>query len=313
MHLIPGAFAMVGMAALLAGSVHAPLTAVILLFEMTNDYRIILPLMFAVVVSLILSQRLERESVYTLSLARKGIRLERGRDVDVLETITVEEVMQPAPLTLSETDTVKHARQIFTDTRHHGLPVLNARGELTGILTTQDLMRAHDRDGATLTVADIATANMINAFPDETIGEALRSMAGRDIGRMPVVSRNNSKQMVGWLRRSDLLRAYDVALTKRTAQRHRVQQVRLGAFSGGDVRVLEIPIERGSPCDGKRVREVPWPADCLVASLRKGRRVMIPHGDTVLEAGNTLVLVTEGSSGKDVAELCRTAAGQDHG
>lgn len=81
----PPAFAMVGMAAVLAGAVHAPLTATILLFEMTNDYRIILPLMFAVGISLAISRWLQRESVYGQGLVRKGIRLERGRDVEVLE------------------------------------------------------------------------------------------------------------------------------------------------------------------------------------------------------------------------------------
>ena len=69
----PTAFALVGMAAVLAGTVHAPLTATILLFEMTSDYRIILPLMFSVAVSLILSQRLQHDSVYMLGLTRHGI------------------------------------------------------------------------------------------------------------------------------------------------------------------------------------------------------------------------------------------------
>ena len=81
------------MAAFLAGAVRAPLTAVILLFEMTNDYHIILPLMFSVAVSLVIAQRIQRDSVYGIGLARHGIRLDRGRDVDVLEAITVGEVM----------------------------------------------------------------------------------------------------------------------------------------------------------------------------------------------------------------------------
>ena len=76
--ITPPAFAMIGMAAVLAGAVHAPLTAILLLFEMTNDYRIILPLMFAVIVSLLVSQRIREHSVYTLGLARRGLRLERG-------------------------------------------------------------------------------------------------------------------------------------------------------------------------------------------------------------------------------------------
>lgn len=305
LNIIPGAFAMVSMAAVLAGAVHAPLTAVILLFEMTNDYRIILPLMFAVVVSLFTSQRLIRYSVYTLGLRRKGIRLERGRDVDVLETITVGEIMQPAPMVLSEAESAEHAAKIFIETRHHGLPVLNERGELAGILTTQDLSRVQDQDTSLLSVADICTAEIITAYPEETIGQALRRMGARDIGRMPVVSSNNTKQMVGWLRRPDLLRAYEVALTKRASERHRVHQVRLGAISGGNVQVFEFLIEEGSTCDGKEVREIAWPANCLVASLRKGHNVIIPHGETQLSAGNILVVVMESGSGEQVADLCK--------
>jgi len=94
LNLHPAAFAMVGMAAVLAGATHAPLTAVLLLFEMTNDYRIILPLMFAVAISLVISQRIQRDSVYAMGLARHGIRLDRGRDVEVMSAITVGEAMR---------------------------------------------------------------------------------------------------------------------------------------------------------------------------------------------------------------------------
>ena len=123
------------MAAVLAGAVHAPLTAIILLFEMTNDYRIILPLMFAVVVSLLISQRLQHDSVYAHGLARKGIRLQRGRDVEVLDTLTVSEVMQTGTDTLSESEPLSVATEVFARTHHHGLPVVNMSGELVGILT----------------------------------------------------------------------------------------------------------------------------------------------------------------------------------
>jgi CIC family chloride channel protein len=303
----PGAFAMVGMAAVLAGSVHAPLTAVILLFEMTNDYRIILPVMFAVVVSQIFSQRLVRDSVYTLGLARKGIRLERGRDVDVLETLTVGEVMQPPPLTLSEKDNVAHAADVFVEKRHHGLPVINDQGELVGLLTTQDIASLQEKDLSTLRVGEVCVRDMLRAYPDDTIGQALRVMGGRDIGRMPVVARNNPNQMVGWLRRSDLLRAYDVALTKRATQRHRAHQIRLGAISGERVRVFEIPVEAGAPCDGKFVKDIIWPENSLLASVRSGRKVIIPHGDTQLRAGNILVILIEGGSEEQVSQLCKTS------
>jgi CIC family chloride channel protein len=161
--LLPGldvpqsSFAMVGMAAMLAGAVHAPLTAILLLFEMTNDYRIILPLMLAVAASLALSQRLQRDSVYTLGLARKGVRIERGRDVDVLASLRVDEVMQRDALTLAEDAPLEGALEQLMRARSHGAPVVDTDGRLIGILSLQDIDRAEASGGASLRAGDACT------------------------------------------------------------------------------------------------------------------------------------------------------------
>jgi CIC family chloride channel protein len=301
--LAPPAFAMVGMAAVLAGAVHAPLTAIILLFEMTHDYRIILPLMFAVGISLAVSQRLQKDSVYTLALTRKGIRLERGRDVDVLETLTVAETMTTDSPVLHESDTVATATDLLMRRRYHGLPVVDVGGDLVGILTVQDLVRAQEGGAVHLTVGEICTRQVQIAYPDETIGAALRRMSVRDVGRLPVASHDDPRRLMGVLRRTDVVRAYNVALTRRAAMRHRAHQVRLGAFSG--VSVEEVILEDGAPCAGKRVGEVVWPRDCVVASLRRGRQVLIPRGDTLLQPGDVLAFVAEGEAIGEVRRLCR--------
>ncbi len=89
----PGAYALVGMAAFFSGAAHAPVTAILILFEMTGDYGIILPLMLATVVSTLVSSVLSKDSIYTLKLTRRGVNLDQGRDVDVLETVSVGEIM----------------------------------------------------------------------------------------------------------------------------------------------------------------------------------------------------------------------------
>ena len=304
LNIAPPAYAMVGMAAVLAGAVHSPITAIILLFEMTNDYRIILPVMFAVVVSMLVSQQMEKESVYTLGLVRKGVRLQRGRDVEVLEALSVGEIMQTTVTPLHEDEPLSEAADTFMRTRHHGLPVVNAAGELVGVLTVQDVDRAHTSNNANpnLKVGDACTREMLVTYPDETIGTALRRMAARDIGRLPVVARDNPRQMVGLLRRTDLVRAYDVALTRRAAMRHQAHQIRLGTYDG--VSIQEVVIEKGAPCAGKRVKEVPWPHDCVLATLRRGRQVLLPHGDTTLRPGDVLVAVAEGEAKEEVRKLC---------
>ena len=158
----PATFALVGMAAALAGAVHAPLTAVILLFEMTNDYRIILPLMFAVAISLVISQWLQKDSVYALGLARHGIRLDRGRDVELLGAITVGEAMHVGTITLPESLPLDEAATRLAQTRHHGLPVVDMDGNLSGILTVQDIEMSQGE-----TVGEACTREVEVAFPDE--------------------------------------------------------------------------------------------------------------------------------------------------
>ena len=89
----PGAYALVGMAAFFSGAAHAPVTAILIMFEMTGDYQIILPLMFATVISTIIAHAISPESIYTLKLTRRGIHLQEGKDLDVMQSINVGEAM----------------------------------------------------------------------------------------------------------------------------------------------------------------------------------------------------------------------------
>jgi CIC family chloride channel protein len=303
--IAPPAFALVGMAAVLAGSVHAPLTAILLLFEMTNNYRIILPLMFAVTISMLISQRLQSDSVYTLGLARKGIRLERGRDVEVMQAITVGEVMQTDVMTLHDSTSLQQASDVLMRTRHHGLPVVNDFGELTGIITVQDIDRAHNAGKLDSTVGQVCTHELLYAYPDETIGAVLRRMSARDVGRLPVVERDDPHHLLGLLRRSDIIRAYDVALTRRAALRHRAHQVRLGAISGEMVSVNEMVVDSDAICVGKRISEVDWPHECVIATIRRGRQLIFPHGETVLKPGDVVVAVAEGEARDILQHICQ--------
>ncbi len=306
LHVVPPAFAMVGMAAVLAGAVHSPLTAIILLFEMTNDYRIILPVMFGVVVCQLVAQRLEPDSVYTKMLARKGIRLERGRDVEVLQGITVGEVMETNIESLHDTDLITHAAEIMTNQHHHGLMVLNAEDQLVGVITLQDLEREQNMEkDKHLMVGEVCTRELLVTYPDETIGAALRRMGTRDIGRLPVVLHEDPLHLVGVLRRSAIARAYDLALTRRAEMRHRAHQVRLGDFSGASV--VEVVVEPGAPVAEKPVSVIPWPRDSVLATVRHRRQVVFPRGDTVIHSGDVLVVVADASARDDLQALAHAS------
>ncbi len=308
----PGAFAVVGMAAVFAGAARAPITAVLIVFEMTDDYRLIIPLMAGVIISTIVAEVMHRESIYTLKLARRGIRLQRGRDVEVLETIRVEEVMKPPPVTMNERDNLATAAEMFLRTRHHGVPVVNDQGKLIGVVTVQDLDQAEEAEWSRVRVGEVCTRHLLVAYPDESIGAALRRMGARDVGRMPVVAREDETELLGWLRRGDVVKAYDVALSRRAAMRHRTQEAKLRATSGREVSVEEVRIEDEAWCAGKRVNEVSWPRECIIASLRRGGVLMIPHGDTILRKGDVLVVVAEEEAREEVQRLCRLLPEEKH-
>jgi CIC family chloride channel protein len=299
----PSAFALVGMAALLAAAVHAPLTAIILLFEMTNDYHIILPLMFAVAVSLVLSQRLQKDSVYMMGLARHGVRLVRGRDIEVLDGVLVSEAMRTGVVPLRENMSLVEGADTLAQRRHHGLPVVNESDELIGILTIQDIDRAAEQ--GLQTVGDACTRDIMTATPDASLSSVLRQMSAMDVGRLPVVDPTNPRKLAGWLGRADVIHAYDTALTRRITQRHREHAVRLDAVTPASLEVTDVVVQEKSFVAGRKMCEIPFPSECVIASVRRKSKVFIPRGQTVIRPGDILVIVAQGQARADVLNLCR--------
>ncbi len=125
----------------------------------------------------------------------------------------------------------------------------------------------------------------------------------REVARPPGVARRDPRRLLGLLRRVDVTRAYNIALTRRTALRHRAQEVRLGVVSG--THVEEIRVEPGASCIGRPVRDINWPRGCLIAAVQRGNRVLIPRGDTILLPGDVLTIVAEEEIPAEVRRLCR--------
>lgn len=162
---------------------------------MSRDYRLILPLMLATVLATLLSEHLRRNSIYTLKLTRRGIRLERGHDIDVMQGIEVGEAMTTQFATVPADMPLTELARLFRESHHPGFPVLDANGDLVGVVTVQDLERATSRgDVLNLTADDITTRSLRVAYPDEPLWAALKRMGTRDIGRLSVVSRANPRQ-----------------------------------------------------------------------------------------------------------------------
>lgn len=275
-----GAYALLGMAAMFAASAHAPITSVLILFELTGDYRLILPLMLTVVVATLISQRLMRgESIYTLKLSRRGVRLKRGRDVDIMEAVLVREVMETKHTSVNYNVPVASLATLFLQTNQHAFVVLDDTGKLYGIVSLNDYRRVSESDKSLehLTVKDIATRALVTAFPDETLRVVLQRMAPRDLSRIPVVSRDDQRHLLGVIRRNDIVRAYQTETARRGSTLSRLAGHPPGTLS------VQLAVPEDTPLARTCLAEIHFPEDYLVIHVQRGGETILPHGDTCLQ------------------------------
>jgi CIC family chloride channel protein len=208
----PGVYAIVGMGAVVAGTTHGVLSAIIIVYEMTGNYRIILPIMIAAGVASIVAKAIDRESIYEKKLSRRGESPARGHEIARVEHIMVRDVMLRSFPTVLQTATVNDiVRVAKANPSIESLPVMNDDGKLVGIIRPEDLHRVLDSDVSPFLVCaeDIALKAPLSVSPDENLLEALRDFGTRDVETLPVeVGRGESRRIVGLLLRADVMRRY---------------------------------------------------------------------------------------------------------
>ncbi len=208
----PGAYALVGMGALFAGMTHAPITAIVMLFEMSRDYKIILPLMLASVIAMALARFFSRESIYTLKLARQGIQLREGKEISTLQRMTAREVMTSDPAVVRETDTIAQVIAQMQKLNHTGFPVVDRQDRLVGVITLSDIRRTPQKGRLDRRVSEVMTRPVVAVPPEATLDRVLHILSDRDIGRIPVIDPTGSDRVLGVITRSDILNAYNTKL-----------------------------------------------------------------------------------------------------
>lgn len=302
--LKPGAFAVVGMAATFAAVGRAPLTAILIVFEVTGlEYGLVLPLMLTTILATAVVDRIHPESAYTMPLVRRGIRLVRTTEVDLLDTVSVRQVMAPAR-SVSPTFTLDEASAVFDQYRHHGLPVVD-NDRLVGILTVTDIIRARAAPDKP-TAREAMTTRPVTVTPETHVSVALERMAALGVGRLPVVANDNPTKLVGIFGRDGAVQAYHIGLASSTGQSLDRQRFRQRTDPGASFFDFRIP--PGSVADGQQLRVVPWPEGCTLVSIRRGRAVMVPTGDTALMAGDVITAFgTTGGRSRVIERLNATA------
>ncbi|MEM6330469.1 MAG: chloride channel protein [Planctomycetota bacterium] len=208
----PGVYAIVGMGAVVAGTTHGVLSAILIVYEMTSNYQVILPIMAAAGLATVVARVVDPESIYYKKLSRRGEHIARGHDLHNLDHIMVRDVMIRHFPTLSPSD---NALDIVRIAREHpdieSLPVLHPDGKLLGIIRAEDLHRVLDSDiSPTLVNAeDIALRTAISLHPAQNLIEAMRDFGARDVETLPVeVGQGEGRRLVGLLLRADVIKRY---------------------------------------------------------------------------------------------------------
>ena len=218
----PGAYSIVGMGAVVSATTHGPLAAILILFEMTGSYEIILPLMFSCIIATIASGQLMKESIYTLKLVRRGVDIREGKEVNVLKSMHVKDVMSPHVETVSEDWPLKTMSDKISKSKYNSFPVLNSKNKLAGILSFNDYSEViFDEDLKFIVVVkDLASSNVVTVSSIDNLYTALEKISRNDFSTLPVVSPDDPAQLVGIVTRRDVIGAYEKVVLKKSLFNH---------------------------------------------------------------------------------------------
>ena len=209
-----GAYGLVGMGAVFAAAARAPITAVLIIYELTGEYSTILPLMLAIVIATAISARLSRDTIYTLKLRRRGIDLQQ-RIRPLLADVLVRDAMNKTPDPIAGDTRLQDVLDRFATDAGSTLPVTDDQRRLLGLINPADLERAiQDGFPSAITAANLARTSPL-IYPDDPLDEAIQALGRADENGLPVIDRSDNS-IVGWITQGDILTLY----------RHRLNQAK---------------------------------------------------------------------------------------
>ncbi len=210
------AYALVGMAAMVAGTTHAPLTAIVMLYEITREPKVVLPTMFAAIIAMAGAQLLCRDSIYTLKLRRRGVRVSTIADLTILRRITVDEVeRRPAPFVHPE-DPLQSLIEVAGQTDATDFVVVDERGVYQGMVTSHDIRTALLQPEAVslLVVSELLLPGVPAVIPTESLDLVLDRFARSNIESLPIASPSDRTRIVGLITRQAVMRRYQEELDR---------------------------------------------------------------------------------------------------
>lgn len=302
----PGAYALVAMGGLISAVTHAPITAIIMIFELTNNYTIILPLMMTCIVSTAISSTLTRESVYKLALVRRNVHLKTGSERNIMKNLFVKDIYTKSVETLSESQTFDQLIDRLLTAKDPYFPVLAQSGQLSGIISLNNIKEIlYDKDllQDLLIVGDLAVKDVITATPEENCLVVLQKLNDSSLQGIPVVASENATKLLGMIWRRDIYIAYHKEVKRRDLASSFASQIQADQsecvvqFMEG-YSIAEMPVPK--PFIGKSILELNIRAKYDVAIImikdrrnKDGKVTTIPQPDYVFTEFDSILALGE--------------------
>jgi CIC family chloride channel protein len=215
-----GAYALVGMGAVVSAATHAPLTSIMIIFEMTGDYRIILPLMFACIIGQTTASLMSKHSIYTMKLLRRGLNILGGKEVNVLTSLNVKSVLSSDYITIREDTTLGSMLQLIMKHPHTHIYVTDAKGSFKGVVVVDDLRQAileYQTLQNIVIAMDIMSDEIPRVHEGDTLDKVMRLFGTTKLEELPVIEDDGSDILAGIVTRQALIGAYNKEILKRDA------------------------------------------------------------------------------------------------
>jgi CIC family chloride channel protein len=207
-----GAYALVAMGGVVGAATHGPITAILIIFEMTNDYKIILPLMITTIIATLLAIRLQKESIYTLKLVRRGINIFGGREVNVLRSLKVSDLTKQSIQLVDESTPFSKILEKISNSPHNYTYVVDQNGNITGVISMQEIRQAiNDFDNLKnlLVATDIASPNVLKIKDSDNLDFVMKQFSITGLDELPVISSNGTEEVIGTIWQRDVITAYN--------------------------------------------------------------------------------------------------------
>ncbi|MCB0262447.1 MAG: chloride channel protein [Calditrichaeota bacterium] len=214
----PGAYALVGMGAVAAGAMHAPITSILIIFELTNDYRIILPLMISCIISVLITSRLKKDSIYTLKLSRRGINIFQGQEVNVLSSLKASQVVKTDFERIYAATPFRKLMDLTVRSPHPNFFVVDKNDHLLGVISIHDIRKIiyeSDTLEHILVAHDLLMPIRHYFTPNDRLDIVMKAFGEMNIDQLPVVDEQNEKRLIGTISKNDVIEIYNRQVFKR--------------------------------------------------------------------------------------------------